>query len=220
MDLQTIIDAATAGRDIVRLLPAGSKELAEQIVGAGSDTIRRWRQERERGNLEYIAVKVRAFTNGLPIDENASSKVAEQIIDAAKDEDREELQKLWAALIARVMTGQASGIRAEWFDLIRKFNPIDALVLEAIYLEMITEGAYKGPISVPEIQDSIDAPKDVYDIAHISLSVAYLASCGCLEIVQAHENVDNGTRQINRYKLTTMGFYLAQAVSPPTKATD
>ncbi|MBB2164049.1 hypothetical protein HLH26_05755 [Gluconacetobacter sp. 1b LMG 1731] len=219
MDLQPIIDAATAGRDIVRLLPAGSKELAEQIVGAGSDTIRRWRQDRERSNLEEIAKQVRAFTDGLPLDEKASSKVAEQIIDVAKDEDREELQKLWAAMVARLMTGQLRTIRPEWMEIIKSLQEIDVAILTVIPKISYTVSASGINVynlfnsHINEIWPQSSFSDDDIDLAFVHLESIKLISKGKTSGLSAIGHIGKSP-----YQYTTLGRKIVEITSPPTKA--
>jgi hypothetical protein len=59
-----------------------------------------------------------------------SPSVAIPLIRAAYDESREELQNLWAALIAAAMDpARASRVRLSFIETLRQFDPLDALVL-------------------------------------------------------------------------------------------
>jgi hypothetical protein len=66
-----------------------------------------------------------------------TAEVAEQIaiplLEAAQREPRDEMQELWARLLANAMDPSRSGdVRPEFIDALRGFHPIDAVVLEAV----------------------------------------------------------------------------------------
>ena len=65
--------------------------------------------------------------------EPVSPSVAIPLLRAAYDESRPELQDLWARLIAAAMDPKRSdGMRLSFIDLVKRFDPLDALVLKAI----------------------------------------------------------------------------------------
>lgn len=65
-----------------------------------------------------------------------TAEVAEQIaiplLEASQREPRDEMQELWARLLANAMDpSRQSDVRPEFVDALRAFHPIDAVVLEA-----------------------------------------------------------------------------------------
>jgi hypothetical protein len=61
-----------------------------------------------------------------------SPSLAIPLLRAAYDENRPELQALWASLIANAMDPNRSGrVRLSFIDTLRRFDPLDAVVLKA-----------------------------------------------------------------------------------------
>jgi hypothetical protein len=62
------------------------------------------------------------------------------LLRAAYDESRPELQDMWAALIAAAMDPARAGrVRISFIEVLKKFDPLDALVLRARYSETTTD---------------------------------------------------------------------------------
>jgi Abortive infection alpha len=77
-------------------------------------------------------LKRRNVTETQPV----SPSVAIPLLRSAYDESRPELQKLWAALIAAAMDPQRSArVRLSFIDTLKRFDPLDALVLKARCVE-------------------------------------------------------------------------------------
>ena len=63
-----------------------------------------------------------------------SPSLAIPLMRAAYDEGRPELQALWASLIADAMDPARAGrVRISFIDTLKRFDPLDALVLRARY---------------------------------------------------------------------------------------
>jgi hypothetical protein len=63
--------------------------------------------------------------------QSVSPSLAIPLLRAAYDENRPELQELWAALIAAAMDPKRSGrVRLSFIDTLKRFDPLDALVLK------------------------------------------------------------------------------------------
>jgi hypothetical protein len=63
-----------------------------------------------------------------------SPSLAIPLLRAAYDENRPELQDLWAKLIAAAMDPSRSGrVRLSFVDALKQFDPLDAIVLKARY---------------------------------------------------------------------------------------
>lgn len=93
-----------------------------------------------------------------------SPSLAIPLLRAAYDEGRPELQKLWSELIAAAMDPKRSHrVRLSFIDTLKRFDPLDALVLKARYdspsdLSPNAREYLKQKLGAPfdEIQISID----------------------------------------------------------------
>ena len=54
------------------------------------------------------------------------------LLEAAVDESREELQALWAALLANAMVDGGRRVRRDYFEAVRQMEPLDAVVLDIV----------------------------------------------------------------------------------------
>lgn len=61
-----------------------------------------------------------------------SVSVVLPMLQTAADEAREELQDLWAALLANAMQKKGASVRRVYFDLVRRFEPADAVLLSVV----------------------------------------------------------------------------------------
>jgi hypothetical protein len=83
--------------------------------------------------LDAITRKTKQILRDRDLSETA--EVAEQIaipfLEAAQGEPREDMQNLWARLLANAMDpSRRDDVRPEFINALRKFHPIDAVVLE------------------------------------------------------------------------------------------
>lgn len=129
VDIHTAVQVADGVRSIVAGVP-GLKEAAHEVVSYYvTDPLKFARRVR---NLEQEREFAEEMIKGHSLIDNPSTKDAERILKAASEEDRELLQKMWAALIARLVTGQLPTIRSEWIEIIKGLEPIDAGILEIL----------------------------------------------------------------------------------------
>ena len=61
-----------------------------------------------------------------------SPSVLIPLLQAAVDESREELQDLWASLLANAMLDGGRKVRRDYFEAVRQMEPVDALVLDRV----------------------------------------------------------------------------------------
>jgi hypothetical protein len=61
-----------------------------------------------------------------------SESIVVPLLQAAVKEGREELQELWANLLARAMTNNAIGVRREFIEILSALEPDDALVFDVV----------------------------------------------------------------------------------------
>jgi hypothetical protein len=93
-----------------------------------------WVQEQRERNLAKMQAKTARILDGIAQDRlNAPSpSVVKPLLEAAADESREELQDLWAALLASAMVDGGRRVRRDYFDVVRQMEPADAQLLVII----------------------------------------------------------------------------------------
>lgn len=104
--------------------------LPEDLVGVvGGDYLHHIRirnVEKLQQNTDKF-LKERNIGNTTPLSPN----IALPLLKAAQDESREALQELWARMLANAMDPNwSSVVRQSIIDAVRKFDPLDAKVLE------------------------------------------------------------------------------------------
>jgi len=101
----------------------------QDIIGyLGGDWLRIRRAENIAEMMNRAKKKLEAW--GVEDSEPASLTVAIPILQGAADESREEIQDLWARLLAAAMTpSRARYLRQGFAEVITKMDPLDALIL-------------------------------------------------------------------------------------------
>jgi hypothetical protein len=110
-----------------------------------------------------------------------SPSLAIPLMRAAYDEGRPELQALWASLIADAMDPARAGrVRISFIDTLKRFDPLDALVLRARYddpgekprtvIAQIAELLQQSPEEVEISVDNLAALNCVSGRANFSLT--------------------------------------------------
>jgi len=95
----------------------------------GGDRLAAYRE----ANLEKIAEKAKARNKARGVQDSTrvSLVIALPLFEAAAEESREELQDLWARLLAAAMDPARSGrVRREFIETVKRMEPLDALVLQ------------------------------------------------------------------------------------------
>lgn len=125
-DAETAKAIAAAIKGVCNLIPglhdAVHETLSYYVIGPIKF---RRRAENIKRELELSEKMIK----GMKILDEISTKEAERVFKAASEKDREELQKLWAAMIARLVTGKLPTIRAEWVDIVKKLEIVDVGIL-------------------------------------------------------------------------------------------
>jgi hypothetical protein len=71
------------------------------------------------------------LARGVERPEPVSPSVAVPLLQAAQDEDRPELQELWARLLANAMDpAKSNSVRLEFIEALKRFHPRDAVILQ------------------------------------------------------------------------------------------
>ena len=111
-----------------------------EIVGVPLDDLvgllgGNWIKARRAENLArlFAEAHARLKKDGIKV-EPASLSIGLPILEAAADESREELQDLWAALLAAAADpSRSKSFRNEFMDIIKRMDPMDAVILKAAH---------------------------------------------------------------------------------------
>jgi Abortive infection alpha len=133
-------EQAKLGQEALKVL-RGLGSFLEKVLGSvpedligylGGDWLRVRRAE-NLANLMHRA-KARLETWGVEAPIPPSLSVTLPLFRDAADESREELQELWARLLAAAMDpSRADRVRARFFDALQKLDPLDARVLACLH---------------------------------------------------------------------------------------
>lgn len=175
-DLTSAVEVLQSLKQITECIPGAVGAVRDTFGMYVGDPIKAARQKR---NLERTLQLTREIVRDRPLDENISRTVADEILHAAKNEDREELQKLWAALLARLATGKFDGIRIDFFEIIKKFEPIDAVTLSCFSKNKLVQNGYIGEEKYNKLISEIMLITKA-DSGDVNLSVEALVKLGCL----------------------------------------
>ena len=115
------------------------------IVGLlGGDWLRVKRAENAARIAQKASERLRA-RNVKP--EPASLSIGLPILLAAADESREELQDIWARLLAAAADpGRSRSFRIAFIETARKLDPLDARLLQFVQQQMTPNGAHRGDV--------------------------------------------------------------------------
>ncbi len=127
---------------------------------------------RER-NLDAISRKTKKILVDRDLSETSpvTEQIAIPLLEAARGETREEMQTLWAQLLANAMDpARRNDVRPEFIDVLRNFHPVDAVVLE-----------WLGTSNRPENWHAADVIRDGLKIRQSSavVTLGNLANSGC-----------------------------------------
>lgn len=127
----------------------------------------------ELDNLAKFEEKVQQIRARRQItNDEVSPNVADQIIDAAIDEEREELRDIWAKLLVAAMDPQRKGlVRRSVIAAVKLMDPLDALVLESMYKDPPPVGQHLRNV----ISDRLGASGEEIDV-----SIANLTTIGLI----------------------------------------
>jgi hypothetical protein len=125
-----------------------------------------------------------------------SPSVAIPLLRAAYDENRPELQELWAALMASAMDPQRAGrVRLSFIETLKHFDPLDALVLK-------TRHDHPGDIRPNSIAGVANLIKERETEVHISFDQLQVLKCAAC------------VHQPTNFIITNYGNSLIEVCSP------
>jgi len=123
-----------AGAYVGEVLGTVPKDLVGVLGGDWLGEVRIRNLARYKERTEEL-LRARGVTETAPV----SPSIAVPLLRAAADESREELQDLWARLLANAMDPSLGSVRQQFIEAVRAMDPPDAVVLNF----MRTEGFHQ-----------------------------------------------------------------------------
>lgn len=192
-----IEETAKAAGQALDIVKGGSQAIADiygLIIGDQLHAARHRRLDAITRRTQEILKERDAKSTEVP------EQIAIPLLEAAQAESRSEMQELWSRLLANAIdSDRAADVRPEFIVALKKFQPLDALVLQKI----------KGMVQDPGV-----AAVDPGNLANamqvrqslIRVSLDSLASTGCL--AAAGTNVPG---YASAYRITSFGIEFLQA---------
>jgi hypothetical protein len=153
---------------------------------------------RER-NLDAISRKTKKILKERDLAETApvSEQIAIPLLEAARGESRDELQDLWATLLANAMDpNRRDDVRPEFISTLRTLQPIDALILK-----LLNDKFHGHFINIDRIAEELNVRASLVEVALKNLG-------SCLQV---------STRS---YTITSYGSEFVRACSGEVKEDD
>ncbi len=189
--VKAVRDASGYFTDILGELP---KDLIGLLIG---DRVKAKRIERIETAWQRTRERLRDRGTNDP--EPPSLKYAIPILQAAADEENEGLQDLWSRLLAAAMDpNRRDAVRQSFIQVVKKLDPIDVLVLRAVYENGTATWNTNG-------RDVI-ASKLKFALEEVIVSFEHLAELDCIRFQ------DDGGPRIQPY-MKPFGTLLMKAVN-------
>ena len=135
---KAVASVAEFGREAVKATTGAGgwvaaivQDVPKDLIGVlGGDWLHHTRQR----NLATLEAKTATYLENVAAERRTepSPSLLLPLLTAAVDEDREELQALWAALLANAMTDKGRRVRLEFFNVVRQMEPLDTIVIRLI----------------------------------------------------------------------------------------
>jgi hypothetical protein len=178
-----------AGRDVIALAGRLGGWLGEIVGKVPEDAVGLYGGDalhyRRLTNLSTLKDAYEAHVAKIAADRRteASPSVVMPLLEAAQDEGRPELQAIWAALLANATIDNGRKVRRDFFNVVRKLEPIDAVVLRLVW----HRGEWAAPpvnhaSGWPDGNDKLVATAKTRGIAENNLAMALdaLERLGCI----------------------------------------
>jgi hypothetical protein len=139
-------------------------KLPEDLVGlAGKDYISHARI-RNLLKLEQRTDAIRKERGFKKDSSPLSPNIAIPLLEAAQDESREELQELWARMLANALDpNRSNAVRQNIIETVRKFDPIDAKVLETAS-KIASSDSYQY-IKTESVKERLKVPLGEFEVS-------------------------------------------------------
>jgi hypothetical protein len=184
-EAQAIVETAKLGQEVVKAASGIGGWLAEIVGAAPKDAFGLigggWLAHIRRRNLGTLEANTAAHLERISADrrQEPSPSILLPLLEYAKDESREELQSLWAALLANSMTDGGRRVRRAFFEVVAELEPQDVVVLVALekaWPNVSTPGIARDP--GPQGINALVARN--YPATDYEVSLAALITLGCL----------------------------------------
>lgn len=134
-------------------------------AGVAHDQIVRLLGPRRFDNLKNLADRLSRKLKGKKIDPPPSLSTTIPILEAARDESREELLELWASLLAAACDpDKRRRYRREFVDIVKKMEPLDAVVLP-----ILRDSAGMSPTRRDYVAGRLKAAQDEIEVSFLNL---------------------------------------------------
>ena len=179
--------------------------LPEDLVGwAIGDRVAaaRW----EQAHRLHHDAQERLRTRGVKETVKLSPALAAPLLDAATDENREELADLWARLLANALDpARTRRVRLRFIEVIKKMDPLDARVFQ----QFVDFPGGMQPTARDFIASHLEAAPDEVAVSFNNLSDFELVAATPGTVVGAQAGFE-----LSNVHLTPIGRQFAQAVAP------
>jgi hypothetical protein len=123
------------GGDLVQVVSVGeAARKAFQLGGNTIDFIKGFVGKTQDENLKNIGQKTAEKMAGIAPERMTapSPSIITPLIEAACQESQEQLQDIWAALLANTLLDHSKKVQKDMIAAVKKFEPIDAIVLKIV----------------------------------------------------------------------------------------
>ena len=181
-------------------------DIPENMVGLlGGDYLRHLRIR----NVEKLSERTSKILKDRGREEGTipvSPNIALPLLDAAKDESREELQELWARMLANAMDpNRSSAVRQNIIETVRAFEPLDAKVLETV-------NTFNNPnknVQAMQVKEMIKAPAIEFEV-----SLKNLEEHDCVVGTPYGGSKGKGFVETEAITITHFGYEILRACNP------
>lgn len=203
MDLVPIKGFLDAAIEIRRAFPESGDVLKQALGTYVTDPLKDRRDRRRIDRVAKLAdEKIGDRKKEENLEEVMTSTEVEPLLEAIQDDDRKELQEIWANMLAKFATGQSQGFRREFIVTLKKLEPIDVKCLQLLPT-IFSNGYIKRHIIIDLLHDRLGIDRD-----ELSISVDNLRYNKCL-MPSSSNNEDYS------WCLSSYGKILSQAAFAP-----
>ncbi|WP_406239688.1 hypothetical protein ACF3NX_06260 [Acetobacter orientalis] len=204
MDLtnpESLEQTAHAITSVAQAVPGLKDAVYETISLVWTDPVKRRRRAK---NLEAELRMAEEMIKGQKRLDDISATLAKEVLEPAMEEDREEFQEIWAALLARILVGKEKIISRKIIEIIKECDSHTAIILSS--LPEVLEDTRQNMIIEEIVEVIVNKKEDIVDIDDVSIALRWLEEKGCLK--------ELGRSPVS-YTTTALGRKLLQAVTFP-----
>ena len=203
MDLVPLREVFEAVIEARRAFPEGQEAFKQLVETFVTDPIK---ERRERRRLDRVAEladeKIGDREKEENLEEIMTSTEVQPLIEAIQEDDRRELQEIWANMLAKFATGKSQGFRRDFVLTLKNLEPIDVKCLELLP-SILSNGYVEKSIIISELHERLGIEKD-----ELFISLDVLKEKKCL-IVK-----DQPNRQDVFWTFSSYGKILTKIASP------